>query len=287
MPKLSLAAVATTTALLFALVTAQLGLAQTARPSGATQGTVQGGTYTHPQAGYSFTLPTGWLQNGYKWYEYWGDRANQVQPGARFISDWVYAPKNAALGESSLLVLTVYGKDAWDKIEAQVGPRPGEALAESGDHVYVVTLSQANPYPQGSADAAAFDKLLVSLAQARQAFAASGAPTRPATGGTVTITEKDNGSQVTLKQNDTLVVTLAANTSTGFSWQAAANPLLQPLGDPQYVRPADAPPGAGGLQTFRFQATATGQTTLRMEYRRPFEPNAAPARTFSVQVTIN
>jgi len=83
-------------------------------------------------------------------------------------------------------------------------------------------------------------------------------------------------------------VRLDSNPTTGYSWQVSAvnGAVLRQQGDPQFLRPVDAPLGAGGVLIFRFVAASAGQTRLALVYRRPFEPNAKPADTFSVQVTV-
>jgi predicted secreted protein len=103
-----------------------------------------------------------------------------------------------------------------------------------------------------------------------------------------TLTNSDNGASVTIKTGQTLAVRLDSNPSTGYGWQVrqADGAVLILQGEPQFIAPADAPPGAGGVEVFRFAAATAGQTTLTLVYRRPFEPNAAPAQTFSVQVTV-
>jgi predicted secreted protein len=104
----------------------------------------------------------------------------------------------------------------------------------------------------------------------------------------ITLTNSDSGAPVSIKAGQTLAVRLDSNPSTGYVWQVrqADGAVLILQGDPQYIAPADAPPGAGGVQVFRFTAATAGQSTLTLVYRRPFEPDAAPAQTFSVQVTV-
>ena len=44
--------------------------------------------------------------------------------------------------------------------------------------------------------------------------------------------------------------------------------------------------GAPGTEVFTFKATAAGDSTLKMEYRRSFEPASAPEDTFTVELEI-
>ena len=259
--------------------------AQGSRPSGAPQGSVQNSVYANPQAGYSLALPATWVSHGFRWYEYWGAPADQRRPGTKFITDWVYTPSGGGT-EAPLLSIYVYDRAYWDNLASQPIALPGVPIAETATSVFVAFLPQSNPYPDGSAAATTYESLFMTVDQVKQAFTASGAtPGRP-TSAVVTVTEQDSGGEVRLRPTDTLRVNLSANTSTGYTWQAAPNPLLQPQGDPTYTRPADAPPGVGGVQTFLFTPTGAGSTTLEMVYVRPWETGVAPARTFSVRVVI-
>lgn len=104
----------------------------------------------------------------------------------------------------------------------------------------------------------------------------------------ITLTNSDDGRAIGLKAGQMLAVRLDSNPSTGYSWQVGQvdDAVLKQQGEPQFIQPADAPPGAGGAQVFRFTAVAAGQTTLTLVYKRSFEPNVAPVQTFTVQVTV-
>jgi inhibitor of cysteine peptidase len=105
---------------------------------------------------------------------------------------------------------------------------------------------------------------------------------------TVTVTDKDKDGKVTLGKGEVLEVRLAANLTTGFSWQLAKNDTdrLKPQGKPVYERPKEPRPGAGGMQVFRFTAEATGKSELRLIYKRPFEKDTPPAKTFKLTVEV-
>lgn len=80
---------------------------------------------------------------------------------------------------------------------------------------------------------------------------------------------------------------LKENPSTGFHWSFAADgrPACTVIGD-RFERPK-GPPGAAGEHAWQIRAVRTGTCRLRLLYRRPFEPEAPPARifTFDVEVT--
>jgi len=97
----------------------------------------------------------------------------------------------------------------------------------------------------------------------------------------------DDGSQVELKAGQTLVVSLEGNPTTGYTWEVAEldEQVLRQAGETEFKPESDAI-GAGGVQTLRFETVNSGQTTLNLVYRRPWEEDVEPAKTFSVQVVV-
>ncbi len=61
--------------------------------------------------------------------------------------------------------------------------------------------------------------------------------------------------------------------------------VLEPAGEPEF-RPASSALGAGGTVTARFVAVGAGQTTLTLNYARPFERDVPPLKTFTVSVLV-
>ena len=105
----------------------------------------------------------------------------------------------------------------------------------------------------------------------------------------VQVGESNAPAPITLARNQTLVVTLEANITTGYRWEVVGDvgPVLMQVGTADYVpRAFPAPPGAAGDMTFRFRAQSAGATTLELAYRRPFEPNAAAAKTVRYEVAV-
>ena len=98
-----------------------------------------------------------------------------------------------------------------------------------------------------------------------------------------------SGKEVTLATGGTLTVTLESNITTGYSWNENANigdkAVLQQT-DHKYQPPATPIPGAGGKEAWTFKALKAGRSSISLEYRRPFEPNAAPAKTFTLTVVV-
>lgn len=107
-----------------------------------------------------------------------------------------------------------------------------------------------------------------------------------------------DGGTVMLAPGSTLELSLDANPTTGFSWQLDEIPTgLALTGEPTYVAINDVPggtlrTGAGGTQRWRFKVDAAakdgdhGDGTLRLSYRRPWEKDVAPAKTYTANVQI-
>lgn len=105
------------------------------------------------------------------------------------------------------------------------------------------------------------------------------------------LTNADNNSSVSLKVGDTLTVALASNPSTGFSWKLSANDagVLQAVGEPKFELGNKTPmPGAGGTETFTFNAVGKGKSTLTLVYVRPWEKTVTPTppNVWTVTVTV-
>jgi inhibitor of cysteine peptidase len=105
--------------------------------------------------------------------------------------------------------------------------------------------------------------------------------------GMSTVTEADNGRELTLSRGDTLEVSLPATSGTGYTWQAVpiADPLAKPVGEMKF-RTDHAIPGASGNQVFRYLLDASGTGTIEMHYLRPWEKDTPPAKVFKLLLIV-
>lgn len=109
----------------------------------------------------------------------------------------------------------------------------------------------------------------------------------------LTITERDNKGNFQIARGGILTVKLEANPGTGYAWHVVRNDprLLKPIGEsvfePKLVDPRKKIVGAPEDQVFGFRAQGKGSNTLSLEYRRLWEKEVAPLKTFSVTVQIN
>jgi len=85
-------------------------------------------------------------------------------------------------------------------------------------------------------------------------------------------------------------VHLQGNPTTGYAWQVAEldEQKVVKIAE-EYVesRPGDQQiVGAGGAYIFRFRASAQGRTRIVMVYRRPWEKDVDPLRTYILDLTV-
>ena len=130
--------------------------------------------------------------------------------------------------------------------------------------------------------------LLFSLMLVAQPPQSPGAQQK-STSSVIAIADQDNGKDIELPAGDTLVLRLTSNPSTGYSWAIEGDPL--PL---RLVKSSTKKTGQNGhaigtpvMQEFRLTAVSAGMASLTLEYRRPWESNVAPVKTFRVRVNAH
>lgn len=100
-----------------------------------------------------------------------------------------------------------------------------------------------------------------------------------------------DGSRGEMAVGQTLAVTLDANPTTGYGWERVLSEdgVLQQVGETEFQRAATDKDkvGVGGQEILRFKAEKAGQTTLDLVYHRPWEKDAEPVGTFTVQVVVH
>ena len=103
----------------------------------------------------------------------------------------------------------------------------------------------------------------------------------------IQVTDKDKGTTVVLARDRRLEISLPSNRTTGYTWTLVSDgkPALEPQ-LPSVYTPQGETPGAGGIERFVFKALQPGPARIKMIYHRPFEPDAAPAETFEMKVSV-
>ena len=102
------------------------------------------------------------------------------------------------------------------------------------------------------------------------------------------MTDRDDGSTISLSPGEVVELVLDENATTGYLWSIAQRPEGLHLDDDGYHLPGDARPGAGGRHWFRFHVEpsteGSSEGTLIAELRRPWESDGPAERTFRVTI---
>lgn len=100
--------------------------------------------------------------------------------------------------------------------------------------------------------------------------------------------EAHNGRTIRLHAGEVFTVTLPANPTTGYVWelQSVDTAVLATSSQVLYTPKEGGALGGGGTAAFTFRAIAPGRATVQMNYARPWEKGAAPARTFVLGVEV-
>ena len=103
----------------------------------------------------------------------------------------------------------------------------------------------------------------------------------------MTLTQKDAGTTVHVKQGSIVNIDLEGNPTTGYTWEVApgGSGVLTQQGEPTFKANSNAL-GSGGMMTLQFKAAPPGTTHLKLIYHRTFEPNVAPLHTFEVTIVV-
>ncbi len=106
--------------------------------------------------------------------------------------------------------------------------------------------------------------------------------------GAIDLDSANNGATLDLSSNQALNIKLDSNATTGYKWDLVTPPdgRVLKLVSSKYNAPTGGALGAGGSETWQFQAVGRGTTTLKLGYARPFEPNNPPAKEFTVTINV-
>lgn len=106
----------------------------------------------------------------------------------------------------------------------------------------------------------------------------------------ISITNANECQLLNLDRGQELSITLPSNPSTGYGWSISLMPtILQQMPETaQYNAEKTSQPmlGSENQTTWRFLATTVGQDKLQLIYRRPWEKNVKPSKTFTCNITV-
>ncbi len=103
----------------------------------------------------------------------------------------------------------------------------------------------------------------------------------------ITLTEADNGREITLRRFALIRIRLAGNPSTGYSWEITNldRTVIRPL--KQVVERGEGNlAGRPQPTVVTLKALKRGDTTLELTYRRSWEKDVAPAKTFRIKIIV-
>lgn len=114
--------------------------------------------YVSATSGFDLTLPGVWTG------KYNATERKDTTAGAHLAVEFKFVPDSGSKAPSlTLMTLRAFSRKAWDKATIP-GSRPvGAKIGERGDEIFALSLPESNPYPPNSAEAPAFDRLIISL----------------------------------------------------------------------------------------------------------------------------
>lgn len=89
-----------------------------------------------------------------------------------------------------------------------------------------------------------------------------------------------------VSRNDSVLVVLAENPTTGFQWNVVYTDGLDVTAD-RYICPEVNRPGAGGIHTWEVRANQTGNETFEGFYQRPWENDTPPAAVYRLNMSVD
>ncbi|MEL7563060.1 protease inhibitor I42 family protein [Dehalogenimonas sp. 4OHTPN] len=103
------------------------------------------------------------------------------------------------------------------------------------------------------------------------------------------LSQKHIVRDVTVAKPGSVIVTLASNPSTGFSWAEAVigDGALLSQYSRQFVEPSLMMPGAAGKDVWTFKTLAAGVTTIKFEYSQSWQGGQQDAWTLTLNITVN
>ena len=104
----------------------------------------------------------------------------------------------------------------------------------------------------------------------------------------VNLTGSDNGQKMTLFAGQELIIQLAGNPTTGYTWEASNldASMFQQVGQAVFAASSPNLAGSGGTQTLTFRVLKTGPAALTLVYHRSWETSVAPQQTFSITAVV-
>ncbi len=106
--------------------------------------------------------------------------------------------------------------------------------------------------------------------------------------GTVNYTEADSGKTITTSIGQQFTITLRGNETTGYVWQMTKDTnskIVKKISD-KYTADNTGLVGAGGDHVWTYKAVAAGETTITLNYLRPWQKPVVPSKTLKYKIKV-
>jgi predicted secreted protein len=169
------------------------------------------------------------------------------------------------------------------------------AKAPAGDALASASASASDSRTPDATTTATSDATTTATLDATTTTTATATATAPtadanatdkASGGALTIDESQAGKIIEVAKGQKLTVSLRWKPSSGYDWAVTKSPPALGTPDAAVVSAGDVP-GAYGQRRFTFtskDALPPGEHAVEFAYRRDFEKDKPPAKTFSFKV---
>lgn len=122
------------------------------------------------EAGFKMTVPTSWSKETYRIHEMSASEREEILPGAAHLISLEYQPLGNLSAPQNVLSLIALSEEWRDEIENDNTPSPVAVLGRNSDYIYLLTLPQANPFPDSLEDFRRFNQLLRGLGSVISSF---------------------------------------------------------------------------------------------------------------------
>ena len=101
-----------------------------------------------------------------------------------------------------------------------------------------------------------------------------------------TMTADVNTTNLSVKLNDTILISLKENPTTGYSWNVTNSTGIEIVGDEFLSPDVEGMVGVGGVHEWTVKAVAVGNQTFEAVYMRSWEPITGEEETYTLNVVV-
>lgn len=122
------------------------------------------------EAGFRVTVPSSWSKETYRVHEMSASEREEILPGAAHLISLEYQPLGKLSAPQNVLSFIALSEEWRDELGDVDTPSPVAVLGRSSDYVYLLTLPQANLFPDSVEDFRRFNQLLRGLGSVISSF---------------------------------------------------------------------------------------------------------------------